>query len=109
MWFRKKKPSDDVIIATVEEVITETIQKVMTEIRRQPFEVKHTVTHAPRPPAPVPQRIAIVYIMQDGTEWREYVPLNGQAYWEHPWPNYLNANQNGFPPVKIRFMLGYDN
>ena len=69
------------------------------------------VTHAQRPPAPRPARITVTYVMQDGREYRTYIPLNGQAEWTESYPTWLSKVYNGEepPPQYIRYSLGYND
>jgi len=94
--------------ATIGNGIAETVS---TLLRQNPVEVKHVVRHEPRPPAPRPARITITYVMQDGREYREYIPLNGQAEWTTNYPQWLTAvfQGNEPPPQYIRYSLGYND
>lgn len=68
------------------------------------------VTHAQRPPAPRPARITVTYVMQDGMEYRTFIPLNGQSEWTESWPHWLDQPyNNNYPPVSIRYSLGYND
>ena len=71
--------------------------------------IKHVVRHEPRPPAPRPERITVVYEMQDGREFRTFIPLHGQAEWTESWPHWLDIREPGYPPVAIRYHLGYSD
>jgi hypothetical protein len=61
------------------------------------------VTHAQRPPAPRPIRITMNWIMPDGREYRQFVPLNGQSFWVESLPHFYNNEM----PDRIEFSLGY--
>lgn len=77
--------------------------------KNHPVTIHHDVKQYPRPPAPRPIRITIVYTMQDGQEIRTFIPLHGQAFSTEPWPHWLNPNASNWPPVHIRYELGYQD
>ncbi len=81
------------------------------EARRQPFKIEHHVTHAPRPPAPRPSRLTIAYQMQDGREYKEYVPLNGQMSYHTNFPYHIahGIAEGNPPPEGIRYEFGYED
>lgn len=76
-----------------------------------PLTVRHVVEHKQRPPAPRPSRLTVVYIMQDGREYKEYVPLYGQRSFILNFPHYVAQEManTGMPPVSIRYELGYED
>ena len=63
-------------------------------------------TYAERPPAPRPSRLTVVYGMQNGQEWKEYVPLNGSHEWVTSPLHIVFQNPDG-PPSYIRYEFGY--
>lgn len=70
-------------------------------------EIRHVIEHKPRPAPPRPERITVVYVMQDGQELRTWIPLHGQADWIEAWPRWLDPGAGNWPPVQIRYHLGY--
>ena len=76
-----------------------------------PVTVKHTVTHAPRPPAPRPVRMTVIYRMQDGFEYKEYTALTGQMSSTANFPHYVldSIIRDGKPPESIRYEFGYED
>jgi hypothetical protein len=84
------------------------VMDVIHDIRDRPITVKHTVTHSPRPPAPRPSRLSIIWTMQNGYELRDYVPINGM--WSHTAnvPQWLvNPESYGGTPFSVRYEFGY--
>lgn len=82
---------------------------VCVEISRLPeVQVRHVIRHEPRPPAPRPERITVVYEMQDGHEYKTFIPLHGQSQWVESWPGWLDPQREpAYPPVAIRYHIGY--
>ena len=76
-----------------------------------PVTVRHTVTHAPRPPAPRPARMTVVYQMQDGSEYKEYTILAGQMSSWANFPHYIFESiiRDGKPPQAVRYEFGYED
>ncbi len=104
-WARKRR--EDKAIAQVK-LITALSEAFSRSLRDGQLSVIHRVTHAPRPPAPRPERIKVIYDMQDGREYCTFIPLHGQAQWIESWPSWLNPENNSlWPPVAIRYHLGY--
>lgn len=65
-------------------------------------------TYAQKPPPPRPERLTVVYVMQDGREYRIYIPINGMAEWTESWPSWLTGVYNGeAPPQYIRYEFSY--
>jgi hypothetical protein len=62
-------------------------------------------TYAQRPPAPRPSRMMVVYTMQDGMEYKEYVPLNGMPFYTMSPSHYVFDQPT--PPISIRYEFGY--
>jgi len=64
-------------------------------------------TYAQKPPPPRPARITVTWVMMDGTEYRTWIPLNGQAEWTENMPHYIQSNAEKV--VCIRYSLGYND
>jgi hypothetical protein len=72
--------------------------------------IKHsmTVRHEPRPPAPRPSHMVVIWELQQGTVWREYVPLYGQRSTTVNTPHFMRGgNDHLLPPVSVRYEFGY--
>jgi hypothetical protein len=73
--------------------------------------IKHsmTVKHEPRPPAPRPSHMTIIWELQRGAEWREYVQLYGQRSTVMTPPQFMRGGQSDhlMPPVSVRYEFGY--
>lgn len=88
------------------------VMDAIHDIRDRPPTIKHvmTVKHDPRPPAPRPVRLAIVWIMQDGQELRQFVSLYGQQSTTEIVPRWVvNQDWNGWPPYTMRFEFQYED
>lgn len=84
------------------------VEALTEALRNTQISGNHTLhhTYAQRPPAPRPSRMMIIYVMQDGKEIREFVPLNGQAIHYSLSPMHYVWNQEQ-PPSHIRYEFGY--
>jgi hypothetical protein len=84
--------------------------QVFQQLRNFPPTVNHVIRHEKRPPAPRPQRLTVVYQMQDGQEIKTYIPIHGQRSWTESFPHWLqNPHQSNWPPVCIRYEFGYED
>jgi hypothetical protein len=86
---------------------------IVHDIRDRPLTIKHVtvVKHEPRPPAPVPIRLQIVWIMQDGQELRQYINMYGQSSTTDMIPNWVlqSGGAPNWPPTAMRFEFQYEN
>jgi hypothetical protein len=80
--------------------------KVM-QVSLTPMTIEHKHTYGQRPPAPLPQRMTVVYQTRDGTEYKEYIPLNGQVTWTVNMPHYIEEIIRNNDSVMIRYEFGY--
>jgi hypothetical protein len=87
-----------------------TALSVIGELRQTPltFEHSYTIKHEPRPPAPRPSRMTVIWELQQGTEWREYVSLYGQRSTTMATPHFMRCGYDRLlPPVSVRYEFGY--
>jgi hypothetical protein len=87
---------------------------IVHDIRDRPLTIKHVtvVKHEPRPPAPVPIRLQIVWIMQDGQELRQYINMYGQSSTTERVPDWMILRSVANPtdlPSAMRFEFQYEN
>jgi hypothetical protein len=74
----------------------------------KPIQHSYTIRHEPRPPAPRPSRMTVIWELQQGAEWREYVSLNGQRSTVMMAPGFMRGgNDHLLPPVSVRYEFGY--
>jgi hypothetical protein len=94
-----------------------TVQTILTDLSNGTYPlpaVKHNVVvrHEPRPPAPVPIRLQIVWIMQDGQELRQYINMYGQSSTTERVPDWMIIRSVANPtdlPSAMRFEFQYEN
>lgn len=73
------------------------------------LKIEHIVKHEPRPPAPRPSRMTLVYIMPDGSEYKEYIGLIGQASWYHNMAHYVEEQIRNGSSIQLRFDFAYED
>jgi hypothetical protein len=89
------------VISTISQALRETTVAVSAN---------HHVTYAQRPPAPRPVQLTLVYQFQNGQEYREYVQLHGQSYWDMNFPHYVEQEIRENRPLRsMRVEMRYQD
>jgi hypothetical protein len=83
-------------------------QAAATVLNKQTIKHSMTVKHEPRPPAPRPSHMVVIWELQQGTQWRECVQLYGQRSTTTNPPHFMQGgNDHLLPPVSVRYEFGY--
>ena len=76
-------------------------------LKNHPANVNHHVTHAPRPPAPRPEQITLIWTFGDGRQHRQFFPVYGQSWIESVPANFLWSDDPRDRPVSIEIAVQY--
>ena len=76
-------------------------------LKNHPANVNHHITHAPRPPAPRPEQITLIWTYPDGRQHKQFFPMHGQSWVESIPSNFIWELDPRDRPTSIEMAITY--